>query len=316
MNLTRRNYQQENDYWRIRAFLREVMHANGRREFSWHVARLDYWRWHVNENIEHLPLEEAIFLWEDAQGRIAGVLNPEGKADVHLQIHPGLRTPQLEEEMIATAEEHLAEPGADGKHKLLIWADAQDELRQSILTRRGYVKDDWPEYQRRRSLDQEIPEASLAPGYTLRALGETDELPGRSWASWRAFHPDEPDEHYQGWEWYLNIQRMPLYRRDLDVVGVAPDGKIAAFCTIWYDDVTRTAYFEPVGTVPEHQRRGLGKALMFEGLRRMKRLGGNLAFVGSYSEAAGALYAAAGFTAYDLSEAWEKEWTIQPAHSR
>ena len=37
MNLTRRNYQQENDYWRIRAFLREVMHANGRREFSWHM---------------------------------------------------------------------------------------------------------------------------------------------------------------------------------------------------------------------------------------------------------------------------------------
>ena len=42
MKLIRRHYQQENDYWRIRAFLRDAMHANQRRELSWHVARLDY----------------------------------------------------------------------------------------------------------------------------------------------------------------------------------------------------------------------------------------------------------------------------------
>ena len=173
-----------------------------------------------------------VFLWEDAQGRIAAVLNPEGKADVHLQVDPGQRSAQLVDEMILTAEEHLAETGENGRRKLLIWADAHDELRQELLARRGYQKQDWPEYQRRRSLDLEIPEGCPAPGYTVRALGETEELPERSWASWRAFHPDEPDERYQGWEWYHNIQRMPLYRRDLDMVGVAPDGKIASFCTI------------------------------------------------------------------------------------
>ena len=316
MDLKLRNYQGENDYWRIRAFLREVMHANGRREFSWPVARLDYWRWHVNENIEHMRLEDVIFLWEDEQGHIAAVLNPEGKADVHLQIHPALHNAQLEEEMIRTAEERLVETGENGRRKLLTWADAHDGLRQATLTRRGYHKQKWPEHQRRRSLDLEIPESNLPPGYKVRSLGEAVELPDRSWASWRAFHPDEPDERYEGWEWYHNIQRMPLYRRDLDLVGVAPDRKIASFCTIWYDDVTRTAYFEPVGTVPEHQRRGLGKAVMLEGLRRLKRLGADLAFVGSYSEGAGALYASAGFIDYDLSEPWEKEWTIQPAHSR
>ena len=316
MQLTRRRYQHENDYWRIRAFLREVMQVNDRREFSWHVARLDYWRWHVNENFEHMRLEDAVFIWEDTQGRIVAVLNPEGKADISLQVHPGLRTPQLEEEMIHTAEECLAETATDGKRKLQIWADARNEPRQDILRRNGYVKGGWPEYQRRRPVDQDIPKVSLAPGYSVRSLGGLTELPDRSWASWRAFHPDEPDERYEGWDWYHNIQRMPLYRRDLDMVGVAPDGKIASFCTIWYDDVTRTAYFEPVGTVPEHQRRGLGKAVMLEGLRRLQRMGGDLAFVGSYSEGAGALYSSAGFVEYDLSEPWEKEWTIQPARSR
>jgi hypothetical protein len=33
--------------------------------------------------------------------------------------------------------------------------------------------------------------------------------------------------------------------------------------------MTRTAAFEPVGTHPTHQRKGLGKALMAEGLRRV-----------------------------------------------
>jgi GNAT superfamily N-acetyltransferase len=63
-----------------------------------------------------------------------------------------------------------------------------------------------------------------------------------------------------------------------------------------------------VGTHPAHQRKGLGKAIMAEGLRRVQRLGATLAAVGSYSEAAGALYAAMGFTDYDLSEPWVKVW--------
>ncbi len=70
---------------------------------------------------------------------------------------------------------------------------------------------------------------------------------------------------------------------------VAPNGEYAAFCTIWFDDVTRSAYFEPVGTAPQHQRRGLGKAVMCEGLRRLKRMGATLALVGSYMPPAHAL---------------------------
>jgi len=33
---------------------------------------------------------------------------------------------------------------------------------------------------------------------------------------WNAFHADEPDDRYEGWDWYHNIQHAPLYRRDLD----------------------------------------------------------------------------------------------------
>jgi predicted N-acetyltransferase YhbS len=307
MTASLRNYQGESDYWRIRAFLRQVFELNGRRDRSWNVVRWDYWRWHGNENIEHFRLEDVIWLWE-ADSEIVGVLNPEGHGEAFLQVHPTRGTPELVEAMVAQAEAGLTAIGPEGGRRLCVWAGAYDRARQALLARRGYGKGEWPEYQRRRSLEGTIEPVTVAAGYCVRALGDAEDLPKRSWVSWRAFHPDEQDEKYEGWTWYPNVQRAPLYRRDLDLVAVAENGEHAAFCTVWFDDVTRTAVFEPVGTAPEHQRRGLGRAVMTEGLRRAQRLGATQAMVASYGAAAHALYEAMGFTTFELFERWRRTW--------
>ena len=83
---------------------------------------------------------------------------------------------------------------------------------------------------------------------------------------------------------------------------------MAAFCTIWYDDVTRSAYYEPVGTMPEHQQRGLGKAMLAEGLRRLVRMGATTAFVSGYGVAANALYRSVMGPDHDVAQPWVKEW--------
>jgi mycothiol synthase len=308
MKLTMRKYQHDDDHWKIRQFLREVFLLNDRHEFSWPLYRWDYWRWHVNENIFKFNLEAAIFMWETADGKLAAALHPDGPGEAFLQVHPDFRTPELEVEMMSVAETQFATTQPEGRQRLHLWAHASDPLRQDLLTRRGYTKEKYPEYQRRRAMGLPIPEVEIPAGYCIRALGDESELPARSWLSWRAFHPDEPDDKYEGWDWYRNVQRATLYRRDLDLVAVAPDGEFAAFCTLWFDDVTRTAAFEPVGTNPDHQRKGLGKALMAEGLRRARDLGVTQCTVNSYSERAGALYASMGFTEYDINEAWVKEW--------
>jgi len=296
----------------MREFLRQVFLLNHRLERSWHVARLDYARWHVCLNCAKVRLEDVAFLWE-AEGQIVAILMPDGgPGDAHLSVHPTLRTLELEEEMLDVAEERLPTVRPDGSRKLYVWVPGQDTLRQELVSRHGYSKDNWPEYQWRRDLDIAIPDVPVPPGYTIRSLGDGLELLERCYASGLGFHEGDIKiavENRDDPTWYRNIQTAPLYRRDLDLVAIAPDGAIAAFCTIWFDDVTRSAYFEPVATVPAHQQRGLGKALLTEGLRRLQRMGTTRAFVGGYSIAANALYRSVMGSEHELYEPWVKEWS-------
>jgi GNAT superfamily N-acetyltransferase len=312
MKLTLRTYQSEEDYWRMREFLRQVMTLNHRREHSWHVARLDYWWWFANPHLEKIPLEENVFIWETEAGQIAAVLNPEGRGQVYPQVHPDFHTPELAEEMVILAEDRLAITGEDGKQKVWFHIDLQDTIRQEVLSSHGFQRVDQPEVQEvqhRCSLDAPFPEVPIVSGYTIRPLGAGLELLERCYASGLGFHNDDilvARDNRDHPEWYHHIQSAPLYRRDLDLVAVAPDGSIASFCTIWFDDVTRTACCEPVATVPAHQRQGLGKAVMLQGLYRLKHIGCKVAFVGGYSQAANALYYSVMGPEHDISEPWEK----------
>jgi len=307
MNPIVRKYKNDNDFWRIRQFLREVMILNSLSEFNWTVARMDYWRFFGMKSVHPFAtLPEIIFLWETPDGQITAVLNPEAPGDGFMQVHPAFKTKELELEMMVTAEERHS-INHNGKQKLHLWADSQDTQRQMILKARGFTRNGWIESQWRRDLDKSIPVVPIAEGHTVRSLGDEREHPARSWASWRGFHPDEPDEKYEGCEWYRNIQLCPLYRRDLDLVAAVGD-LIAACATFWYDDVTRTAYIEPVVTIPEHQRRGLARALITEGMRRVQHLGAVRVFVGGLEPGPDALYSSVLSPAYDRSEQWVKEW--------
>jgi len=304
-----RPYQNENDYWRIRNFLREVFMLNDRREHSWHVARLDYWRWHFILTCHMCdPVDRVTTLWETAGSQMAAVLHPVGWGEARLHVHPHFRTAGLEGEMLAHAEEHLSGSSQAGKRIFHVPVFPDDTQRLAVLAQRGYTKSSGSVHHWHRDLNAPILEKPAIPGYVIRSMGTIDEHPARSWASWRAFHTDEPDENYDGdWSWYQNIQSAPLYRRDLDIVAAASDGSIAAFCTIFYDDFTRSAVSVLVGTAAEHWRRGLGRAVLTEGLRRLQEMGGTRVFANAYDPPADALYGSVLGTK-ERSETWFKEF--------
>jgi GNAT superfamily N-acetyltransferase len=311
MRLAMRPLRDDDDYWRARDLLRRAMLANDRRERSWHVARLDYWWWFANPDLERLPPADHVFLWETPRGDLAAVLNPEGRGQAFLQVDPAFAGPALDEAMIATAEEQLPTTDDAGRRRVRVFIDAADAARAGILARRGFrwvQQAGQREVRHRRALAAGLPERRPVPGYSVRPMGGGLETLERCYASGLAFHDDDmavARDNRDHPEWYAHIQSAPLYRRDLDIVAVAADGSVGAFCTAWFDDVSRTAYLEPVATVPAHRRRGLARAVILEALHRLRRMGCLVAFVGGYSEPANALYASVMGPDHDVSEPWE-----------
>ncbi len=98
-------------------------------------------------------------------------------------------------------------------------------------------------------------------------------------------------------EKYTRLTTLPHYRFEDDLVVEAPDGSLAAFAMAWWDPAARVGEFEPVGTHPDHQRRGLGRALLSHGLRRYRDLGAHVVQIYSMSDNAASegLYQAVGF---------------------
>src|SRR5260370_42434798 len=92
----------------------------------------------------------------------------------------------------------------------------------------------------------------------------------------------------------------PGFHLDRELIVVAPDGRFAAFLVYWIDPISKSGLFEPVGRHPDFQRRGVTKALMYEGLRRMAAQGMTMAIVvheaPRKNPASTALYRSVGFT--------------------
>ena len=99
------------------------------------------------------------------------------------------------------------------------------------------------------------------------------------------------------------LMRAPTRHEDLGVF--ASDGALASFCTIWLDEANRAGVFEPVGSHPDHRRRGLGRAVMWEGLQRLREWGATSAAVDTgYRAPAVAFYRAVGFELVEAVDHW------------
>lgn len=86
------------------------------------------------------------------------------------------------------------------------------------------------------------------------------------------------------------VKRIPNVNENLKTFAIA-NNEYCAHCGLWYS-TGDTAYVEPVATVPEHRKRGLAKAVIYEACARAKELGAKRAIVLSEQE----FYFRIGFT--------------------
>jgi len=301
MGLTRRPYNNPADYEHIRSMLQHTYIYSGPPVYAT-VGDIDWWRWGPGASPNETYRAE---LWWDEHLELAGVLWPETSwgqdMQVDLLVHPHFRG--IEDEMLSWAETRQRAALTGSPLHLTAWAFTRDAVRTALLQERGYTRTDDGLIYLHRTLEQPPPQRMLPPGYSIRFVQADEDIKQRVAVHRAAFAPSQMSEA----GYLLLVREAPTYRADLDLVVVAPDGSFAAFCLIWLDTANALGVFEPVGCHPDHQRRGLTRAVMEEGLRRLHALGARAASVNSHrrDEAAARLYASTGFREIDYMEAWQ-----------
>jgi mycothiol synthase len=156
----------------------------------------------------------------------------------------------------------------------------------AVLESFGFIEDDTEMLIYLLDLNNPIPEPEIPNGFQARHVLE-DEFEERV-----SVHRDAFDPSKFTWQRYARVRSMPGYRPDLDLVIATPQSQFAAYCIVWLSD--GVGEFEPVGTRAAFRRQGLGRAVMLEGLKRLKALGAHSATV--YSEPKNrAFYESCGF---------------------
>ena len=123
----------------------------------------------------------------------------------------------------------------------------------------------------------------------------------------RGYHQNE--DHPDPSEWttpseYENVQKEPDYREDLDLYVKGSDGEYVSCCIVWYDESSRLGIFEPVCIHADFRRKGFGRAVLLEGIRRIAALGGEKVRVGSGQH----FYKAIGFQREYMRYRWTKRF--------
>ncbi len=299
-----RTYQHDKDFDRVGRFLVETYRTSGG-HINWLQPRWEYM--HFHPLIQNIALE-SIGVWE-ADGEIVAVVHPELSMGLaFFEVHSDFE--HLKPEMLAHAEEKISARIDDG-HQLAVWINEADRQFQEITASAGYERTGRSDPMSLLKTADLRPKSGMAEGFSLKSLADDNDLYKVHRLEWRGFgHGDEPDDDSEygrvlmGVEGRKMMEAAPNFRKDLNIVVVAPNGDFVSYCGMWIEPVHQIAYVEPVATDPDYRRLGLGTAAVLEGVRRCKAEGAVAACVLSTMP----FYQSMGFEKIYGSELWSREW--------
>jgi ribosomal protein S18 acetylase RimI-like enzyme len=136
-----------------------------------------------------------------------------------------------------------------------------------------------------RPLVDPLPDPQLPPGFIIRSVAGEYEIEALVALHRAAFGTDNMTIEER-----RAMMSVPDYDPALDLVAVAPDGRLAGFCVcgIPVEENAATGrnegYTDPIGVHPDFQQKGLARALLMTGLQLLRERGVASAVLGTSSE--------------------------------
>lgn len=157
---------------------------------------------------------------------------------------------------------------------------AANDWQIAMLEKHGFARLDFRTLRYARALDIPIQPQPLPAGFTIRPVVGEPEVEALVALHQAAFGTDNMTVAAR-----LALLRVPAYVPELDLLVVAPDGALAAFCVCGLENsAAQVGYTDPIGTHPDFRRQGLATAVVTAGLQALQARGATVAALGTSSQ--------------------------------
>ena len=209
--------------------------------------------------------------------------------------------------MLAWIEESWA--GRRTQVEVFCWE--HDAHRQATLTARGYVDHGECGRLREYDLSRDYPRPALPPGFAVKSLAEGGNIAGRIHTEALTFRSEAINA-----AWYQGKSSAPGYAPAWDWGLTAPSDEWVAFALAWPDSEYGVVEIDPVGTHPDHRRRGFAQAVLGELFRQLHAAGLLRAYIGSGGEPnpSNRLYESLGPARRWVEHVWRKNLAAGDQH--
>ena len=256
---TSRLYATETDLHRLIAFLSTVRPA---------VRASDYpGATDLREMLCQPDLQANTRLWFDQQDQLIAFALVDAYSNLLFDYRPDANSQELEEAIMQWGV-------ACGALPLDAVCREDDVERMAWLTRHGFQPQAMRTLHFIRSLNDPIPDSQPPPGFSIRSVAGESEIEALVALHRAAFGTDNMTIEER-----RAMMSGPDYDPALDLVVVAPDGRLAGFCVCGIPREENAAtgrnegYTDPIGVHPDFQKQRLAHALLLTGLHLLRERG-------------------------------------------
>lgn len=231
-------------------------------------------------------------IWENEYGKLVGfVMLQLPFATLDWLVQPA--NSDCAGEMIPWAVDRLGAIASQREDDLYFLLDSH-LVSDPLALKYGFELDDWSMRRMCLRLNHPLDPPHTPQGFTIRPLKGLSES-----VAYVAMHRAAFGTLNMTEDWRARIIEHPAYQPNLDLVAENEKGQLVGFCIGWMGEIggIKTGQIEPLGVLPDFQDRGLGRALLLENLRRMRKCGAINILIDaeSYNPSSQHLYESVGF---------------------